>query len=261
MRATGDTLVTLMSMEENGLSIIKSPGFLRRLLTPFARFNAWARHVRILHPRGMVYRAEVVALANSSPMKELGERISGDAMIRLSGAWWRGNREWKDVLGCAVRFLPKSDDEQSGEQDLVFATVRRPWTSILAAFTTDPHDFLENDYYAVSTLEVVGLGRAKWRLIPHRARTGGRNRWQKLERAVLQDLAAFRVDVLRIEKSKDWVAVAEIRLKERMSVDQETRRFSPFSNGRGIEHRGLIHGLRIATNRGNQKTRPQVRSE
>lgn len=238
----------------------KAGNLLGRLLAPFADLGSWARGVRILHPRGMVYQAEVVPLAKAGTTGELAQRLRGEAMVRLSGAWWRGNREWKDVLGCAVRFLPKGGDDaedRGGEQDLLFATVRKPWTTLLAPFTTDAHDFLENDYYAVSPFEVAGVGRVKWRLITHRARTGGRNRWHKLERAVMQDLAAFRLELFHLDQDRGWEPVAEIRLKERMTIDQETLRFSPFLNGRGIEPRGLIHGLRLATYRASQRARPR----
>jgi hypothetical protein len=191
-----------------------------------------------LHSKGLVYRADVVPLASDEPLGSLAQRLRGDAWVRLSGAWWRGTQEWKDVLGCAVRFLAsdKPDgDGQAGDQDLLFATARRPWLAIFALFTTDPHDFLENDYYAASPYHVHGVGKVRWRLVPHRARESGRNRWQKLERAVKNDLAAFRLEIKRLGAGDAWQPVAELRLKERVSVDSQSLRFSPLMTGRGFQ--------------------------
>jgi hypothetical protein len=248
--------------QEQGKDHLKENGrigtFLGKFLAPLTALGSKARHARLFHPEGMVFRAEVVPLAEAGSLGSLAERLKGEACVRLSGAWWRGGKEWKDVLGCAIRFTEDSEHEQ----DLLFATIRKPWTTLLAPLSTDTHDFLENDYYAVSPFEVKGVGKVKWRLVANRSRSNGRNRWQKIIRAVGDDLAFFRLELLELNGSKkEWQRVAEVRLKEKMDIDQEALRFSPYRNGLGIEPRGLIHGLRIATYRSSQKARPKSEGE
>ena len=53
-----------------------------------------------------------------------------------------------DVLGLALRIRPRTGpalDEHAalGDQDLLFATIRSPWTTLLAPFTTNARDFLQ----------------------------------------------------------------------------------------------------------------------
>ena len=101
-----------------------------------------------------MYSGRVEALAG--PYPGLARRLEGAALIRLSTAWWRGGKEWIDALGLAMRLgREPSVEAHEGDQDLLFATIRRPWTTLLAPLTTEQHDFLANDYYAVSPFDVA----------------------------------------------------------------------------------------------------------
>src|SRR4051794_13282844 len=87
------------------------------------------RRARMFHPKGVVYRAEVTP-AKDTRWRAVAERLSGPAMARLSSAWWQ-ERDLPDALGCALRF---GDD-----QDLLLATIRRPWTTPFAPLSTRVH--------------------------------------------------------------------------------------------------------------------------
>ena len=121
----------------------------------FAAVSA-IRRARTFHPRGVVYAATVDALDGA-----LGEALRGAALVRFSSAWWKGPAELPDALGCALRFRyadAPSSEAAGDDQDLLFATIRRPFTTPLSPLTTDAHDFLGNDYYAVSHLRGAGRG-------------------------------------------------------------------------------------------------------
>ena len=228
------------------------------LLSPLTGFGASLRRARLFHPEGAVYRATLRPLAAEDPLRLIGQRLSGPAILRISTALWRGGREWTDALGIALR-LKKSDrlTEQPGpgDQDLLFATIRSPWTMLLAPLTTHQHDFLQNDYYAVSPFEIAGFGRGKVRLVSSRHRVEGSTRAERFDRAVLEGRAVFRLE-LRALRSRAWKPVAEITVEGRVLLDQESLRFSPFLAGRGIAPRGFIHALRHATYGSSQRLRP-----
>jgi hypothetical protein len=215
------------------------------LLAPWTGAVSALRHARMFHPEGTVWQARVTALRG--PFGELARRLEGEALVRLSTAWWRGGKEWIDVLGIAVRI---------GPQDLLFATIQHPWTMLLAPATTEQHDFLANDYFAVSPFDVDGVGRCKLRLVSPRPRGLHGDREERLQEAVARGQAALRLEVKRLSGSEGWQPVAEIALAEPARVDQEALRFSPFRNGRGITPRGFVNMLRRGTYALSQLARP-----
>jgi hypothetical protein len=233
------------------------------LLAPVAGAVAWARRARVFHPEGAVYAAEVSPAG--ADLTGVGQRLAGPALVRLSTAVWRGGREWIDVLGCAVRFrriASQSADAEPGDQDLLLATVRNPWTTLLAPLTTQQHDFLRNDYYAVSPFAVDGVARrVKLRAVTRREGTGvlapgpGLSRGERLDLDVRDGRAVFE---LQAKLGRDeYLPVARIALRERVAVDQEKLRFSPFRDGRGIRPRGFVHALRLGTYSASQLLRPR----
>ena len=208
----------------------------------------------MFHPEGVVYRAGVEAIPGRFP--GFSRRLEGSALLRLSTAWWRGGTEWMDALGIALR-LGKDPgvSARPGDQDLLFATIRSPWTTPFAPLTTEQHDFLANDYYAVSPFDVAGVGRAKLRLVSSRPRRlRSRKREQRLAEAVERAEAWLR---LEMKAGAAWEPVAHIVLEERIEVDQQRLRFSPFRDGKGITPRGFVHGLRRATYLLSQAARPR----
>lgn len=224
------------------------------------------RGARMFHPDGVAFLAEVAPIAPSDASvprgaAEVATRLAGPALVRMSGALWRRGFEHLDVLGIAIRFRSTSRVTHlpaEGDQDLLFATIKSPFTLGLAPFTTDPHDYFDNAYWAVSPFDAPGLGRVKFRLVPHRsqdtAREGATSRDAGLLRAVEAGRAILRLEARRTF-SLSWTALATVRLTEIADVDQAALRFSPFRSGRGIVPRGLVHAIRRAAYPASQRGR------
>ena len=223
------------------------------LLAPLTGTLSLLRRARMFHPEGAVYRAEIAVLAG--PFPGLGRRLEGQALARFSTALWRGGSEWMDALGVALRLgADPSATPRPGDQDLLFATIQHPWTMPFAPLTTEQHDFLANDYFAVSPFDVAGVGRGKLRLVASRPRRLlSRGRGERLDEAVARGEAALRLEV---RTAKRWEPVALLRILKRADIDQEALRFSPFRDGKGLTPRGFVHGLRRATYRISQWARP-----
>src|SRR4051812_3496321 len=102
------------------------------LLAPVTAFVSALRRARMFHPDGVVYRADVEPIPTANrhgAHAQVAARLAGPALIRLSSAWWKGDREWPDVLGAALRFRSRpviSPVPDPGDQDLLFATILSP---------------------------------------------------------------------------------------------------------------------------------------
>jgi hypothetical protein len=227
------------------------------LVAPLFALTSALRRARTFHPDGDVFTAVVTP---STDAGALGERLRGSALVRFSGALWKGEREFLDVLGIAVRLRRTPDPSAvaaADDQDLLFATIRRPWTMLLAPFTTDAHDFLANDYFGVSPFEIPNFGRGYLRLRPAipSIRPSGASRDGRLRAAVARGEAALRVEV-RGAYDLHWREVAVIALREHAPVDQQRLRFWPYRMGRGITPRGFVHSLRRGVYTLSQRARP-----
>jgi hypothetical protein len=216
----------------------------------------------MFHPDGVVFRAVVEASASSPELRSMAERIGGAALVRLSSAWWRGGKEWPDVLGMAVRFTkePLGVDPGDGDQDLLFATIRFPWTTPVAPLATNVRSFLWNHFHAVSPFDVDGVGNVKLRLRSPRLRNrAGIPRTEHLERAIVSGDAVYELEVRRLALpafQRTWEPVARLTLDHRVEVDQAALRFSPFRSGRGLHPVGFVHHLRIGAYAASQRARP-----
>jgi hypothetical protein len=187
--------------------------------------------------------------------------------VRWSSAWWKRG-ELPDVLGCALRFsrLPLGEAAREGDQDLLLATIQRPWTMPLAPLATSQRDFLSNVYYAVSPFELSGmpaLGRIDLRLVPEHAAGVAGDRKHRLEGAVANGTARLRLEVasyngpLRRPDARAFQCVALLTLQSWLDLDQEALRFDPFRTGRGLVPVGFVHALRGATYASSQALRPK----
>ena len=230
------------------------------LLSPLTGALAAVRRGRMFHPDGVVLAAEVEPRPQQIELGELAQRLAGPALVRFSSAWWKGEKEWPDDLGLALRFRSSAEpsaEPAPGDQDLLFATIRSPWTTIAAVLTTHVHDFLANDYYAVSPFRVRGVGtRMKWRLVSSRPETHAATRVERLLEAVRSGGAQLRLQVKR--SGMHYQDVARVRLIEPVELDQTRLRFDPFRDGRGVVPVGLVHTLRKGAYAGSQKIRAHV---
>lgn len=223
---------------------------------------SFVRRARTFHPRGTTYLAHVEPHpAAPAELGDLALRLSGPALVRFSGALWKHARRLPDVLGCAIRF--RSDATETarpsrGDQDLLFATIRRPWTMPFAPLTTNVRDYLSNDYWAVSPFDAK-LGRSVYlRLHPdHRSRRGRATRSERLQREVERGDARIELDV-GPGPYGPWSPAVTITLARRARVDDEALRFRPFRAGRGLRPRGFVHALRRGVYKVSQWARPAV---
>lgn len=221
---------------------------------------SWLRRSRTFHPRGPVFHAWAAQHPAVAPeLSALAENLTGRALVRFSGALWKNAEGLPDVLGCAIR-LRQDDSDQAepdeADQDLLFATIRRPWTMPFAPFATAVHDYLANDYFAVSPFDAGLPAPLYLRLHPTSTaleRSGTRS--ERLSRTVQRHDA-----VLDLEASSrpfgPWAPLLTLVLQRPASIDGETLRFRPFRTGRGLTPRGFVHSLRIGVYALSQRARP-----
>jgi hypothetical protein len=229
------------------------------IVAPAFGLTSFARHARTFHPRGETFEASVtVDDAVPSPFAALAERLVGSALVRFSGALWK-RAEILDVLGCAIRLRrdrTPSTTPAADDQDLLFATIRRPWTMPFAPFTTDVHDYLANEYFAVSPFEAGAGSRVYLRLRPEGpSPSSGDGRGARLVAAVARRGATLHLEVGR-GPFGPWSPLVRIALERVAPIDGETLRFRPFHDGRGVTPTGFVHALRIGVYSLSQRARP-----
>jgi len=231
-------------------------------LAPITAALSRSRRARMFHPDGVVYQAQVEPYTSDSELQTIAERLAGTALVRFSSALWREGRQWPDVLGAAIRFGWNGADAQRGApQDLLFATIRSPWTMPFAPLATNFRSFLWNHYHAVSPFEVPGVGRVKIRLrSPRLGKGSGKTRAEHLDEVVGQGRARFELQFRRLDVSplaRSWQPVARVTLTARFDADQAALRFSPFRDGADIRPVGFVHALRLAAYAASQDARPE----
>ena len=239
-------------------SLAEKAGLLAGIaIAPIGALGSWLRRARVLHPEGACYSAKVTPLVREGPLAWLASRLEGDALVRLSSGVWRG-RELPDILGCAIRFVSSPDatgEAHPGDQDLLLETFPRIWLSVLAPLWTDTSDFLKNIYFGAGVFDVGSGERVRFRLVPVEKGAEGRDRLARIDGAVHERTAAFRLEAQRLTGRRRWTPVARIGLDERVP-DSPRLEFSPFRAGRGIFPRGFLQFTRLAAYPASQRARP-----
>lgn len=208
---------------------------------PFFAAMTALRRSRPLHPSGILYEATSEAtVTDDDELRALANAVTGSALVRLSHALWKKPRPHvPDVLGCALRL--------GRDQDLLFATIKRPWTTPFAPLSTDVDDYFGNFYYGVSPFTFRGESRRFYlRLRPFSACAN----------------AAFGGFALEISDRprRGYRELARITL-ERIEEGGGTRlHFDPFRTGRGIEPCGFVHAMRRGAYAASQTVRSLVTS-
>ena len=214
---------------------------------------SFARQSRMFHPRGVTYLGHVSIITPEV-------KLPAEALLRFSSAWWK-KVEWIDVLGVAIRFSSSAaftETPKEGDQDLLFATIRHPWTLPFAPFTTQYHDFLANEYFTVSPFQITLAGGPRlveFRLVPSSSSPEGAKRKERLCEAVKRG-AHFNLEFRELKRA-EWIPAARIDLTNPIALNQELLQFSPFRVGAKIEPRGYIHFLRVGAYRASQWIRPK----
>lgn len=233
------------------------------LLAPLTASLSWLRRSRMFHPVGVSCWATVRGIHGEGPAGVLAARLPDRALLRFSGAWWK-RRELPDVLGCAIRLAydPVHERPRPADQDLLFATIRRPWTTPFAPLSTDQHDYLANDYYAVSPFDFPGLERVELRVTPDAPSPGGADRDGRLVAAIDAKAASLLLSwapyagAFRRPEPKRFSPLARLTIVGVTSLDDEALRFDPFQAGLGIEPVGFVHAMRALAYRASQRARP-----
>jgi hypothetical protein len=226
----------------------------------FAVFS-FARRARTFHPCGPTFVATVRKAAEVSPeFDALAHRLVGRALVRFSGALWKRAEGVPDVLGCAVR-LRRDDREEArpaaDDQDLLFATIQRPWMMPLAPFTTNVKDFLNNDYFAVAPFDGPAGRSVYLQLRPlHSPDERGKTRAERLIQATEHGCAVLSLEIGEGPFGR-WSPLLTITLERVAAVDGQALRFNPFRSGRGVHPRGFIHALRMGAYALSQRVRPE----
>jgi hypothetical protein len=233
-------------------------------LAPLTATVSALRRARMFHPRGVVVRAAVVPAARAARWQGLAARLEGHALVRMSAALFERGESFPDVLGCAIRFTDKRPTDARArptDQDLLLATIRRPWTMAFSPFTTDARDYLNNHYYGVCPFRAVE-GVIEWRLSPEQPSPAGADRPARLLDAMARGRANSTLEArawpgtLVLGDDPPWAPVARVDLLERIDIDEDALRFDPFRSGRGITPTGFVHGLRVAAYAASQLARP-----
>lgn len=231
-------------------------------MAPFFGVVSFARHARTFHPRGPIYHA-FVRVDDRAPVHiaNIARRLAGPALVRFSGALWKHAEDVQDVLGCAIR-LRRNDEETpvpaADDQDLLFATIRRPYTMPFSPLSTNVEDYLANDYFAVSPFDVGLERRIYLRIHPeHRSIQPKGTRSEKLARDVVKGDARLNLEY-GFEPFGPWLPLATVGLKRVAHIDGEALRFRPFRAGRGVRPRGFVHALRTGVYAMSQWARPSL---
>jgi hypothetical protein len=243
-------------------------------LSPLTGTISALRRSRMFHPNGVLCAAHVEPLAVSARLTGVASALAGPALVRWSSAWWK-HGERHDVLGCAIRFGASASSLSPTEdaQDLLLATIQRPWSMLGAPWTTAQHDFLSNVYFGVSPFRIdvgrqtrgssgAGTDEIEWRLVPEQPSPAGASRRERLERALASGSATLRLELAtyhgpwRRPRAADFWSVARVVLKHVRDDDPAALRFDPFRAGRGIVPVGFVHTMRRLTYAASQRLRP-----
>jgi hypothetical protein len=223
---------------------------------PIFALGSALRRSRVLHPVGELFEGSIEPGVAPDDLAPLAEALRGGALVRLSAALWkRRASRLPDVLGCAIRIY----DGDAGDQDLLLATIRRPWTTGLAPLTTDVRDYLANDYFSVSPFALEGIAQRFYlRLRPLRRGGRGGTRRERLIAALDEGAVTFAIEASYRPRSQ-WREVATLRLDRFAAEDAARVTFDPFRTGRGIAPRGVIHALRHGPYAASQAMRKAIR--
>lgn len=235
-------------------------------LSPLTGAISALRRSRMFHPRGVLCEGHVEPLVAAPQLAPVASALAGPALLRWSSAWWK-HRERRDVLGCAIRFGAPASwlSPETDAQDLLLATIQRPWSMLGAPWATEQHDFLGNVYFGVSPFVVNGAGneeRVEWRLVPEHASPAGASRRERLARALSRGGATLRLELAtyrgpwRRPRDADFLSVVRIVLGCVRDDDPALLRFDPFRTGRGIVPVGFVHTMRRMTYAASQRGRP-----
>jgi hypothetical protein len=215
------------------------------------------RAARMFHAHGLTFAGYSAFV--EGPFEELGRALTGRVLARFSPALWQ-DFEHLDVLGLALRFrrgLGADLDEhpEPGDQDLLTATIRSPFTMLASPLFTDASDYAGNTYWAVSPFSLLGEGRALLRLVPvARAPYQPLPRNDRLFAALDSGHTIWWLQARRTLHLR-WHNVVRIQLDHETDLDQDTLAFDPFRGA--LQPVGVVQWIRRAVYAASQHARPR----
>jgi hypothetical protein len=162
--------------------------------------------------------------------------------VRLSGAF-ESQTSSSDVLGLDIRMQrTPSSDARDGDQDLLLGSFESFRTARRDRARTNTGDYVANRYSTVTPWWVHDEGPVTLRLVPppEQPAARGTDRLSRLDADLAADRARFG---LSVDGAHERV-IAELRLVERMPIDDRLLRASLFRQGRGVRPLGLRNGIR-----------------
>ena len=218
-----------------GLGVLFGVGMIFGVvLAPLIFLFSLVRGLRAFHPRGMICRANLVALD-----PDVGARLAGSARIRLSGSTGDENSAVQTVLGMAI----KTD----AGQDLPLATFESFLKLGSATKNTIIADYLANQYASVTPWHVRGLGIVWLRAVPSAPASGTGSRVERLDAAIKSGQATFVLEARDAAGATAAVRikVAEIHITERLADDDPSFTISMFHTAAGFVPTGVRNGIRV----------------
>ena len=239
-RRFGATVPAMRVLAAIGLMILFAVGAVLGLVVGLVIFPvSLFRGARAVHADGVVCRAELVA------RDPAGAHLAGPALVRLSGAFAGQVATSSDVLGLDIRMQrTASADVRHGDQDLLLGSFESFATAGRDRANTNIGDYLANGYSTVTPWWVTSHGPVILRLIPLAPATlpdRGADRIARLDADLAADRARFE---LAVGTGDARIALAELRLVERITIDDRGLRASMFRQGRGVRPLGLRNGIR-----------------
>jgi hypothetical protein len=195
------------------------------------------RRARAVHAEGVVCRAEIIARDPAA------ERLAGPALVRLSGAF-EGMAGTSDVLGLDIRMQrTASQNAADGDQDLLLGSFESFRTASRDRAATNAGDFVANRYSTVTPWWLAAEGPVHLRLAPPPPAPAdrGADRLARLDADLKDGRARFE---LAVDAGGSPRVIGELRLLERLAIDDRTLRASMFRTGRGLRPLGLRNGIR-----------------
>lgn len=212
-------------------------------IAPLVFLWSLARGRRAVHADGVLARATVIAADDP-----IAARLTGPAVVRLSGALMDEGEAGSDILGMSLRWLPEADaDLTQGDQDLLLGTFASFWQLGRARARTRVDDYLANHYQSVSPWWLRGLGVVKLEAVPRPAGgdAQGADRAPDRRARLAADIEAGRARFELRVAGDEPRALAEVRLESLLSGDGRRFRTSMARTGRGLRPLGARNGIRV----------------
>ncbi|MEX1141317.1 MAG: hypothetical protein WD399_04580 [Thermoleophilaceae bacterium] len=202
---------------------------------------SWLRRGKVVHPKGVVYRAELVVRRNGGALGEtelLGAEARRPALVRFSRSLGLP-QPLPDLLGISVRVEDAYGPER--HQDLLVVTsVDAP---VLHHLLVPATDFQRRPYS--SSLPYRAGGRTLLVGVLPRSdspRRDGRDELERLAAAAATGALAF--DLAVAEPWGRFRPVAELRVGDRLPPAADALAFDPWNSGGGLQPVGLLNRLR-----------------